>query len=79
MFDYLGYLKYLDVQYFKSKTKLCKELSKWFKSDTNGRTIKGNMNTLAPKTTENLTRYTAYKHKEKVKNDYNQLKLGVLP
>ena len=74
MFDYLGFLRHLETNYIPVKAKLNIEVSKWFNSDKDGRAIKGNIACLNEKTNENKKRYTAYKHKETVKNDYEMLK-----
>jgi hypothetical protein len=74
MFDYLQYIPYLEKKHFDSKYKLNREVSKWFDSDKEGRAVKGNISSLLKNTTENKDRYTAYKHKENVINDYEQLK-----
>lgn len=74
MFDYLQFIPALEKQFFSSKEKLNIEVSKWFGSDKKGRTVKGNISSLLDHSKENKSRYTAYKHKEIVKNDYEQLK-----
>jgi len=74
MFDYLQYIPYLEKKHFDSKYKLNREVSKWFDSDKEGRAVKGNISSLLKNTTENKDRYTAYKHEENVKKDYEQLK-----
>lgn len=72
MFDFLGFLKYLEKEYFPLKYKLNIEISKWLNSDS--RTIKGNISSLLKNTTENKRRYTAHLHNETVVNDYQNLK-----
>lgn len=74
MFDYLGFLKYLEQELYPTKDKLNKELSKIFNSDKDGRAVKGNINSLNQKTNESKQRYTAHSHKETVKKDYEALK-----
>ncbi len=74
MFDYLDFLNHLQSNYFTSKYKLNKELSKWFKSDNEGRTIKGHINSLNSFSNEDKNRYTAHLHKEIVQKDYKNLK-----
>lgn len=74
MFDYLGLLQHLEKEYFPIKETLQKEIAKWFELAPDGRGVKGNINSLIKNTSENLKRYTAYKHKQKVKTDYQQLK-----
>jgi len=59
---------------FQIKNKLYKEVSKWFDSDKDGRNVKGNIYVLSKSSKEDKTRYTAFKHKEKVIKDYEQLK-----
>lgn len=74
MFDYLQYISYLEKKHFDSKYKLNREVSKWFDSDKEGRAVKGNISSLLKNTTENKDRYTAYRHKENVIKDFEQLK-----
>lgn len=74
MFEYLGFLKHLEKEHFQTKYKLNEEVSKWFNSDNEGRAVKGNISSLLKNTTENKARYTAYKHKETVKENYQKLK-----
>lgn len=74
MFDYLDYFTYLEKNHFTTKYKLYIEVSKWFNSDKEGRAVKGNVNSLLKNSTENKSRYTAFKHKEKVIRDYEELK-----
>jgi hypothetical protein len=80
MFDYLKFNEHLRVNYCKSEGGLHRLIASWFSKDTTGRSVKGNLNSLAPNSTNNTKRrYTAYKNKETVKNDIEQLKKGVLP
>lgn len=74
MLDYLDYFTYLEKNHFTTKYRLYIEVSKWFNSDKEGRAVKGNINSLLKNSTENKTRYTAFKHKEKVIRDYEELK-----
>lgn len=74
MFDYLGFISYLEINYFRTQHELIRKVSRWFNSDSEGRAIKGNINSLIIHSTENKARYTAFKHKEKVSLDYEQLK-----
>jgi hypothetical protein len=74
MFDFLGFISYLEKERFKSKHDMYKEISKWLDSSKDGRSVKGNINSLLSFTTENKDRYTAYKHTEEVKTDYLILK-----
>lgn len=71
MFDFLGFIKHLTDNYFKSKYQLHKEVSKWFNSDSDGRYIRGLLNHLHKKDSK---RYTAHQHIKKVEEDYNNLK-----
>ncbi|WP_027388262.1 hypothetical protein [Chryseobacterium gregarium] len=73
MLDYLEYFTYLEKNHFKSKYKLYIEVSRWFNSDKDGRAIKGNISSLLNSSTENKSRYTAFKHKESVNRDYEKL------
>lgn len=72
MFDYLDYFKHLEREHFPTKYKLNKEVGKWF--NINDRAVKGNVSSLLRTTNENKSRYTAYKHIETVKKDYQTLK-----
>jgi len=74
MLDYLEFFKHLRRNHFKTKTKLNKEVSKWFDSDSDGRYVKANLSRLGPRSGEKSTRYTADKHKETVEKAYNGLK-----
>lgn len=74
MLDYLDFFKHLQNQYFSSKFKLHREVSKWFNSDKEGRAIKGNMNVLSEFSKEDRKKYTSFQHVEKVKSDYLNLK-----
>ncbi|MEO9967179.1 MAG: hypothetical protein ABJF11_15375 [Reichenbachiella sp.] len=78
MFDFLGFIRHLDNEYFKLKGKRNNEISKWFQSDKDGRAIRGYINSLSKKP-EGKDRYKAYLHKEKVQKDYQRLKKGVRP
>lgn len=74
MFDFLGFLKYIENEHFNSKYKLNKEIAKWFNSDKEGRAVKGNISSLSEYSKEDKNKYTAHTHKETVKNDYRKLK-----
>lgn len=74
MFEFLGFLKHLEQEHFQSKYAMNKGISKWFNSDTQGRTVKGNISSLLEYTNENKQRYTAHLHKETVQKDYQNLK-----
>lgn len=70
MFEYLGFLRHLEKNYFPEKYKLYKEIALWFNSDKDGRTVKGNISSLVRPT----ERYTAYIHVKDAQNDYHSLK-----
>ncbi len=74
MLDFLGFIKNLTTNYSKSNYNLYKILSKLLNGGKNERLIKGNVAVLSDKSNEDKSRYTAYKHKETVINDYQQLK-----
>lgn len=74
MFEFLGFLKHIEDEHFKTKYKLNKEISKWFNSDKEGRAVKGNISSLSVKSKEDKRKYTAHTHKETVKTDYQKLK-----
>ena len=70
LLDYLGFLSHLKIL-LKNKTLIYKELAKILLTDE--RSVKGNMNVLNSYSEENRERYTAHLHKEKVKEDYNNI------
>jgi len=74
MFEFLDFLKHIEREYFKTKGILNKEVAKWFNSDKDGRSVKGNISSLSDYSTENKSKYTAHTHKETVKTDYQKLK-----
>lgn len=74
MFDFLGFLKHIENEHFKTKYKLNIGVAKWFNSDKDGRAVKGNISSLSDYSTENKNKYTAHTHKEKVNTDYQKLK-----
>lgn len=74
MFEYLGFLKHIENEHFKTKYKLNREVANWFNSDKDGRAVKGNISSLSDYSTENKSKYTAHTHKETVKADYQKLK-----
>ena len=71
MFEHLNFLKKLEDD-IPTKKELHEVIAKWF--NTGPRQVKGNINVLNSYSTENKNRYTAYKYKKIVINDYNQLK-----
>jgi|GEM_PF-4419973 len=72
MMDYLGFIKHLELEFFKSSFQINKLISGWFNSDVDGRTVRGNRSSLTKPPTEK--RYTAHNHKENVEKDYKNLK-----
>lgn len=74
MFDFLGFLKHIESEHFRTKDKLNKEVAKWFNSDKEGRAVKGNISSLSDYSKENKSKYTAHTHKETVIIDYQNLK-----
>ena len=74
MFGFLDFLKHLEKEHFSAKYKLNKVISEWFKSDNEGRAVKGNISSLSEYSKENKSKYTAHLHKETVKTDYQKLK-----
>jgi hypothetical protein len=72
MFEYLGFLKYLEAEHFSTKEKLFKGVAKWF--GLNWRTIKGNINVLNDFSKESRERYTARLQKQTVQKNYEALK-----
>ena len=74
MFDFLGFLKHIGAEHFKTKSKLNREVAKWFHSDKEGRAVKGNISSLSAYSKENKEKYTAHTHKETVITDYQKLK-----
>jgi hypothetical protein len=72
MFEYLGFLKHLKAEHFKTDYKLFKAVANWF--EVNERAVKGNIYVLNEISKENRTRYTADQQKQKVQKDYEALK-----
>ena len=72
MLDYIGFIKHLTFEHSMTAAKISKLIGAWLDMDT--RAVKGNMAVLDEYSNENRNRYTADKHKENVKNDYQQLK-----
>lgn len=71
LFDHIGFISHLDKNHFKTKEKRNQKISEWFEADKEGRTVKGNINSLVNRTTK---RYTAYQYQEQVQKDLNNLK-----
>ncbi len=74
MFDYLNFLAHLRKEYFKNNDERNEKLAEWFGSG-NPDDIRKNISSLTKKPSSN--RYTAYQHKEKVREQYLELKNGV--
>jgi hypothetical protein len=72
MFDYLGFLKYLKDEHFRTNDNLFKGVSKWL--GFNERTIKGNYLVLNEFSKENRKRFTADQQKQTVQKNYEALK-----
>ncbi|MEB0260504.1 hypothetical protein QN352_02380 [Mucilaginibacter sp. 10I4] len=70
MMDYLGFMNYLLKAHFSTFKKLELKISNWFKSDTDGRAVRGNRLALV----KPCKRYTAHLHKQSVERDYQELK-----
>lgn len=73
----IGFIEYLLKKHFTSKKAFYAAFSPLLTpkgNDKTGRGIKGNLSTLSEITTEDLSRYTAYQHKQQVKNDYEGLR-----
>lgn len=74
MLNYLDFFSHLNKQHFPIKKEMYQEASRWFNSDKDGRTIKGNIGSLLKTSTEDKSRYTAHTYKETVEKDYQNLK-----
>lgn len=74
MLDFLGFFNHLQNNYFINKIDMHKKVSEWFGKDKNGRTIRGNINSLTEHSEENKGRYTAHIHKQSVADFYDNLK-----
>lgn len=72
MIEYLGFLKHLKAEHFKSDHKLFKEVAGWF--EVGERAVKGNIYVLNDSSNESRTRYTADQYKHAVQRDYDSLK-----
>lgn len=77
LLDYIGFIDYLHKQHYTLRQDLYKRLAEILSVTERG--VKGNILVLVKKSKEDKKRYTAYKHKEKVKKDYQNIKSGVLP
>lgn len=78
MFEELGYFRHLKENYFDSETKINQNVANFLNSDKDGRSVKANRNVLNSYSKENKRRYTAHKYIVTVKEDYQNLSLGVL-
>ena len=72
MFDFLGFITYINKEYCNTKQELNKILAEILNSTE--RTIKGNISVLNDFSKENKERYTSYNYKETVIIDYQKLK-----
>lgn len=72
MFEFLGFLKHLKAEHFKTDKELFQVVAKCFGSAE--RAVKGNIYVLNDQSKEDRTRYTADQHKQTVKKDYEKLK-----
>lgn len=70
MLDYLGFLAHLSKAYYFKKRDLQKQVSSWFYSDKDGRTIRGLIDSLVNPT----DRYNAKKYLPQVEKDHKELK-----
>jgi|GEM_PF-5051737 len=77
MIHFLGIIDFLETQHFKIKERMYEEIGRWFQSDK--RAISGNIRALSATSEDNKKRYTANRYIETVKEDYNKIKLGLLP
>ena len=72
LFEFIGFFKFLEFEKSMTKVAIHKKISEIF--ECSAETIKGNMLSLNDYSKIDKTRYTAHKHKEKVKIDYYSLK-----
>lgn len=72
MVEYLGFIKHLKAEHFKTDYKLFKAVANWFEVDK--RAVKGNIYVLNEFSKENRTRYTADQQKQIVQKNYEALK-----
>lgn len=73
MFEVLGYIKYLDTNYFnRNKTKRNREIGSWLGVSTD--TIKNNINSLSENSKVDRSRYTAFQHTDEALKQYDKLK-----
>jgi len=72
MFEYLGFMKHLQAEYYTANSKLFKEVAKWF--SVTDRAVKGNFLVLNEHSKEDRRRYTAHQKKEITQKDYEKLK-----
>lgn len=71
LLDYLGFIEYLQTDYFKTKKDLYDKLGNIL--DQESRSIKGNISVLNCLSKEDRDRYTAHKKQEEAKRDYEKL------
>jgi len=72
MIEFLGFLKHLKAEYFKSGYELIKAVANCVEGAE--RAVKGNIAVLNEISRENRSRYTAHQQKQKVQKDYEALK-----
>ncbi len=68
MFNYLGFLKHLEKNYFHVKYQLHDKLAEII--DSSGRIVRGNINSLMDQSQEDKTRFKSWKYIDTVENDY---------
>jgi hypothetical protein len=72
MFDFLGFITHMSKEFDMTRSAIYKSLADILQVVQ--RTVKGNVLVLQDHSKEDRDRYTAYKYKEQVRNDYQMLK-----
>lgn len=72
MFDFLGFIRHLEANHFKTKDSLFKNVAKWL--GRSERDIKGNILVLNEKSKEDRVRYTSCEYRKEVVIDFEKLK-----
>jgi len=73
MLDYLGFIYHIQKNFIEGTKKMQREISRILGSDTDGRSVRGNISALVKKPQDKKPRYTAHLHKETVEKDYQNL------
>jgi hypothetical protein len=73
MLEFLGFFDYLQSEVFKTKKEMFQVVSLIFEYEKSGRSISGQHSSLSPMYQDLNGKYNAYKYKDQVNIDYQQL------